>query len=279
MSESANEILYHERIADPLFRTAVDLMDTGDIDNLIAHLKRYPQLVNQRERLGTDDYFDAPSLLEFVAENPIRHGQVQAVAVDVARAIIDAGADADSVNATLGLVCSGRIVRESGQQIPLVNLLCESGARPDQAMEGALGHGEFAAVDALIERGATMSLPIAAATGRTDLVKSSLADAGAGDRQLALAYASQYGHLDVVTSLLKAGVSPDGFNPDGAHGHSTPLHQAALGGHIDVVRTLVEHGARTDLQDKFHNATARDWAAHGGDADTIEFLQQVENKR
>lgn len=278
MPESDKDVLYHERIRDPLFRTGVDLMDAGNVEALSTHLKHYPQLALQRENLGTDDYFDSPSLLEFVAENPIRHGRLSVAAVDVARVVIDAGADADSVDGTLGLVSSGRIVRESGQQLPLIELLCKAGAQPDSAVLAALAHGEFAAVDALISNGATMSLPVAAATGKTDLVRDLLPGTNASGRKLALAYASQFGHVGAVTQLLNNGANPDEFNPVGAHAHSTPLHQAALGGHFGVVKALVEHGARTDLRDKLHDATARDWATHGGNAEIIKLLEQLETR-
>jgi hypothetical protein len=44
---------------------------------------------------------------------------------------------------TLALVSSGRVARECGAQVPLIDLLCSYGADPDYAMPPALPHGEF----------------------------------------------------------------------------------------------------------------------------------------
>src|SRR5579871_2797225 len=124
---------HHERIEDPDFRRAVDLLDAGDADGLSAHLKSHPGLVRQRVVFEGGNYFRNPSLLEFVAENPIRHGKLPANTVAVARVILEAGAAEDraAMNETLGLVCSGRVARECGVQSPLIDLLCAAGADPN----------------------------------------------------------------------------------------------------------------------------------------------------
>ena len=41
---------------------------------LRAHLKQHPKLVHQRVVFEGGNYFRNPTLLEFVAENPVRHG-------------------------------------------------------------------------------------------------------------------------------------------------------------------------------------------------------------
>ena len=161
---------HHERIDDPVFRQAVDLVDNGNLDGLRDHLGRHPDLVRQRVLFEGDGYFSQPGLLEFVAENPVRHNRLPPNVVDVARLILDTGAKLDqrAIDSTLGLVCSGRVAREYRLQVPLIDLLCDYGADPAGAMMSALVHGEFEAVDALIRRGATIDLTLAAATGRTD---------------------------------------------------------------------------------------------------------------
>jgi ankyrin repeat protein len=100
-----------------------------------------------------------------------------------------------------------------------------------------------------------------------------LPSAEADDRHRALALAAQIGHADVVRLLLDAGEDPNRYNPHGAHAHSTPLHQAALGNHDAVVRLLVERGARLDLPDTIYKATPLGWAAHGGHAPIVEYLR------
>ncbi len=262
---------HHERIDDPNFRDAVRLVDAGDVDGLRALLVSRRELTTQRVTFEGVNYFRHPTLLDFVAENPIRHGRLPAGIVEVARVIIEAGGDSD-LDSTLGLVASGCVVRECGVQTPLIDLLCDHGARPDSAMLAAAAHGEFAAVADLLRRGARVTPACAAATGRLDDAVTTLSTAKPAERHLALALAAQFGHHDIVRLLLDAGEDPDRYNPVGAHSHSTPLHQAALAGHFDVVRLLVERGARTDLRDVLYQGTPSDWAEHGGHTGIAAYL-------
>lgn len=274
---TAAEQPVHERIQDATFRQAVDLLDAGDVDGLREHLQRYPHVVRQRVTVADTGYFREPTLLEFVAENPVRHDRLPTNITDIARVILDAGgrADAPSIDKTLSLVCSGRVPREHRVQIPLIDLLCDRGANPDGAMRPALAHGEWDAVDALIRRGARIDLAAAAATGRLQEARDRLAGADPDERHLGLALAAQHGHAGIVTLLLEAGEDPSRYNPPGAHAHSTPLHQAALAGHLDVVRALVERGARVDLRDTVHDGTPRAWADHGGHRDVAAYLEKT----
>ena len=64
--------------------------------------------------------------------------------------------------------------------------------------------------------------------------------------------------------LLDAGEDPNRYNPKGNHGHSTPLHQAALAGHEEVVRLLVARGARLDMKDTIYESTPLGWALYAG---------------
>lgn len=257
---------HHERIEDAAFRRAVDLVDAGDVNGLRGYLAELPDLVNRRVRFEGDTYFGNPPLLAFIAENPVRHGSLPSSIVEVTRVILDAGAKHDraALNETAALVCSGRVARECGAQVALIDLLCEYGADPDEGIAPAIAHGEFDAVNALLRRGACGSLAAMAALGRTEDVPKLLAATGAEDRHRALAVASQFGHYGIVRLLLDAGEDPNRFNPTGFHAHSTPLHQAAFAGHAEVVRLLVTHGARLDLKDTVWQGTPADWARHGG---------------
>jgi len=266
---------HHERIVDPVFRRAVDLIDDGDPDGLRAHLRQHPAVVRQRVRFEGGNYFTNPTLLEFIAENPIRHDSLPPNIVAVAKTILDAdeARDRTSLDTTLGLVCSGRVTRECGVQVPLIDVLCDYGADPNGAMRPALVHGEFDAAQALIERGARVDLPVAAALGRLDTARRELPAADGLSRHLALALAAQHGHAGIVQLLLEAGEDPDRYNPMGSHSHSTPLHQAALAGHADVVRVLVEHGARLDIPDVHHRGTPLGWAEYAGHTDIAHYLR------
>ncbi len=267
----------HERIKEPNFRTAVDLMDQGAVDELKAHLSNHPDVVRARVKFEGGNYFQNPSLLEFCAENPVRHGKLPSNIVQVARTILDAGAKDDrvAIDATLGLVATGKVARECLVQGPLLELLCDYGADPNGALNGALVHGEFAAVSVLLQRGAKIALSVAAALGRTDDVRQLLSDSGPSERHLALALACQFGHEASVRLLLHSGEDPNRFNPLGAHAHSTPLHQAAIGGHLDVVMTMIEFGARWDIKDILWHGTAVDWAKHAGIESIIAYFEQL----
>ncbi len=269
---------HHERIEDPAFRRAVDLLDSGDAEGLRTYLREHPEIVHQHVVFDGGNYFRNPSLLEFIAENPIRRGTLPANIVSVAKVILEAGArtDGSAVNETLGLVCSGRVPRECGVQLELIDLLCDSGADPNSAMPAALVHGEFDAANALIRRGANINLSVAAATGRMEAARQSLSASTAEDRHRALALAAQFGHAEIVRLLVDAGEDPNRYNPVGCHSHSTPLHQAALAGHMDVVRLLVERGAKLDLKDTLFQGTPAGWAKHAGRAEVEEYLRLQE---
>ena len=267
---------HHERIEDVQFRRAVNLLDAGDTAGLRAHLKQHPNLVRQHVIFEGGTYFRNPNLLEFVAENPIRHGTLPGNIVAGAEVILDAGVDQTALNETLMLVSTGMVPRECGVQIPLIDLLCDHGAEPESAIQAAASHGEFEAVNALIRRGARISLPVAAALGRIEDAHELLPNADKEDRHRAFALASQCGQVEVVRLLLDTGEDPNRYNPIGFHSHSSPLHQAALAGHDKVVRLLIERGARVDLKDVLWKGTAADWARHSGRTELEAYLRAQE---
>jgi hypothetical protein len=264
---------HHERIEDPTFRHAVDLLDAGDGTALTARMKQHPRLLRQRVLFEGVNYFRNPSLLAFAAENPIRHGKLPPNIVQTAKVILDAGVEQAALDETLMLVATGRVPRECGVQLPLIDLLCDYGADPAGALHPATAHGEFEAVTALIQYGAPIDLPVAAALGRTADFDRLLPTAAETDRHLALALASQFGQVEIVRALLDASEDPNRYNPPGALAHSTPLHQAAWGGHIEVVRLLVERGANLDLKDVLWQGTPADWAQHEGRTDIEAYLR------
>jgi hypothetical protein len=267
------QLPHHERIEDATFRLAVDLIDAGDAVGLRAQLKQHPNLTHQRVSFEGGNYFRNPTLLEFVAENPVRHGTLPDNIVQVATVILDAGVEQSALNETLMLVATGSVPRECGKQLPLIDLLCDRGADPNSAVRVAALHGEFAAVNALIGRGARIDLPVAAALGRIDEGRRLLAGASSGDRHLALTMAADFGHVEIVRLLLDACEDPNRYNPVGGHSHTTPLHQAAGRGHEEVVRLLVERGARLDLKDVLWHGTPADWARHAGKREIEEYLR------
>ena len=264
---------HHERIEDSIFRRGVELIDAGDVDGLRAHLEKHLNLARQRVEFEGGNYFRNPSLLEFIAENPVRRGKMPDNIFEVTKVILDAGVEPSSIDETLMLVATGSVARQCGQQIPLIQLLCQRGGDPNRAAEAAVVLFEMPALVALRACGAHMTLPIAAALGEYDQVRSLLPTADLHRRHLALALAAQYGYAHTVEILLDAGEDPNRFNPVGGHSHSTPLHQAAGNGHLDVVKLLVARGARIDVKDVLFGGTPADWARHAGKREVELFLR------
>jgi hypothetical protein len=269
---------HHDRIEDATFRRAVELIDAGDVEGLRLHLKMHPKLTRKRVVFEGGNYFRNPTLLEFVAENPVRHGKLPKNILEVTKLILDAGVDQSSLNETLMLVATGSVARECGVQIPLIDLLCDYGADPDNAAQAAALLFEMQAVDALVAHGARMTLPLAAALGRTEDARRLLPKSDPEERHLALAVASQYGHLEIVRILLDAGEDPTRFNPVGGHSHSTPLHQAAGNGYLDVVKLLIEHGANPNVKDIFFGGTPAGWANYSGKKEVEAYLRSIKAK-
>jgi ankyrin repeat protein len=222
------------------------------------------------------NYFHSPTLLQFVAGNPVRHPKLPENIVEVTKVILEAGPAQSELNETLMLVATGSVPRECRMQLPLIALLCDHGADPNSALRAAALHNELEAAHALIRRGARVDLPVAAALGYIDDFRRLLPNANKDDRHLALALASQFGQVEIVRLLLDSGEDPNRYNPVGRHSHSTPLHQAAAGGHEEMVRLLVERGARLDMKDVLWHGTPAGWARHEGKLKVEEYLRERE---
>lgn len=267
------DLPHQQRIEDATFRRAVELLDAGDTVGLRAHLKQHPNLVHEHVVFEGGNYFQNPTLLEFVAENPVRHGKLSPNIVELTKVILEAGSSQSAKNETLMLVSTGSVSRECRLQLPLIDLLCDCGAEPNSAVHAAALHGEFESVKSLIRRGARIDLAVAAALGNIEDARRLIAGDSPEDRHLALSLAADFGHVEIVRLLLDAGEDPNRYNPVGGHSHTTPLHQAAGAGHDEVVRLLVERGAKLDLKDILWRATPADWAGRAGRTEIETYLR------
>ena len=266
---------HNERISDVAFRQAVDFLDEGNEALLRNHLADHPQLVHQKMIFEGGKYFSEPTLIEFVAENPFRNERLPENIVEIARIILEAGAkdNQKSLDETVMLVASGRIVREHNVQGTLLDLLCDYGADPSAGMHSALAHCETDAVRKLLERDAPLDLSAASSLGMMDDVSRLLKTANVEQLQLALALAAQNNRPDAVTALLAAGADPNRYNPPGGHSHCTALQSAIAMGHLDAVTVLVEAGADLDIRDIHHNASAVIWAEHSGISEVLAYIK------
>lgn len=275
------------------FETGVHAVITGDVDTLRALLNAEPGLVRARSvrRTCHDPTVHGATLLHYLAANGVEGYNQRSPknAVDVARLLLDAGADPDALAsmyggqyATMSMLVSSSPPADAGVQVPLIDVLVDAGASVEalgsetwgSPLLTALRFGFLEAAEALVRRGARVDgLAAAAGMGRPADAARLLPDADPRSRHAAFALAAQLGHADVVRLLLDAGEDPDRYNPEGHHAHSTPLHQAALAGHDEVVRLLVERGARLDIEDTIYHATPIGWAEHSGKEATAAYLR------
>ena len=277
---------------DALFREAVTAIEAGDVPELERILSAHPELVRERlESPGTwlresvgdalEGYFRHPYLLWFIAENPIRTGRVPANIADVTRALV-AAANRERVDTlqeqldyALELVCTGRIVRELGFQIQLIDLLVDAGANPGSGY-GALANQNLAAAQRLIELGAEPTLASAICLGRTgDVARLAPAAsaASAEDRQIALTAAALNGNAEALRTLVGLGVDVRAYSLV-IHSHATPLHHAVWSGSLDAVKVLVEAGADLTLRDKVYHSTPLGWAEYAGRDEIAAYLMK-----
>src|SRR5678815_3434132 len=77
-------------ITDPLFRKAVEAIDSGSTGVLKRLLQDHPKLASKRLDKPSEGYFQYPYLLWFVADNPIRNERLPANITEVTRILIDA---------------------------------------------------------------------------------------------------------------------------------------------------------------------------------------------
>jgi peptide-methionine (S)-S-oxide reductase len=260
-------------IQDPLFREAVEAIDAGNIFLLQQLLEENPGLVTKRlETPNEEGYFKNPYLLWFVADNPIRHEKLPANIVKVTQAILEAlqnnpGDDYQhQVDYALGLVCTGRIPKECGVQIPLMELLISKGAKAKGSVLGPIGQHNFEAAKFLLAKGSDYNLATAVGLGRIDDVKKLLNNATPSELYVALVVASFFGKANIISLLLEVGAIVNGHGDPkdfgGFHAHASALHQAVYSGSIESVKLLVEAGANLNATDKAYNGTPLGWAMH-----------------
>ena len=189
------------------------------------------------------------------------HWAAETDQIDVARVLLDAGADIEARTAW--------------------------GATP---LDWAATMGSARVADLLIARGASgLTLVVAAALGKLDLVVARLGSAadppaerrrGAPDAPNdhwpadsahlrgdvlsdALYAAARNGHTALVEYLLQRGAAIDAKGVFGG----TALHWAAINGHRHTVDLLVAHGASLTGRDARFDAMPEDWAREGGHPD------------
>lgn len=254
-------------ITDPSFRDAVEAIDNGNIKLLERLLETNPQLVSKRLDTPTEGYFKHPYLLWFIADNPIRCEKLPPNIVGITRLLLKyvrqnaKESFREQIDYTFGLVATGRIPRESGVQIDLIDLLIDNGATPGSG-QGALANGNIEAAKHIIERSGKITLTAAVCLDRMEDVIRLLPEANIDDKQVALMAAAFYGNPEMTEILINSGVDVNAYINKGFHTHASPLHQAVHSGSLETVKLLIQAGADFDAKDKVYNGTPLGWVAY-----------------
>jgi len=268
----ADEVAHDEGAAK--FERAVEAVVAGDVNTLKQMIRDDPTLVHARSAR-----FHRATLLHYIAANGVEgiRQRTPPNAVEVARVLLDAGADPDALAVmydnlctTMSMLVSSAHPAGAGLQADLAELLLDYGAShkgPGSEWQSdimtALAFGYWKTAERLAARGAPAdTLPAAAGLGRVEETTRLLPTADDRSKHIALALAAQHGHADVVRILLDAGEDPNRFCPEGFHSHATPLHNAISSGRDNVVKLLLDRGARTDIKDAIFEGTPLDWAVY-----------------
>jgi hypothetical protein len=279
-------------ITDTFFREAVEAIDTGNTASLQQLLEANTELVTKRlDTPNEEGYFKNPYLLWFVADNPIRHEKLPANIVEVTKLIIEALQKSNDnnyqyiIDYTLGLVCTGRIPKECGVQIPLMELLVNKGARVKGSVLGSIGQHNFEAAKFLLDRGSDYNLATAVGLNKMDDINRLVNTATASELYVALVVASFFGKADIISLLIEAGADVNGSRSKedfgGFHSHASALHQAVFSGSLEAVKILVEAGANLNAIDKAYSGTPIGWALYmqteENDETTKKKFKEIEN--
>jgi len=289
----------------PKFADAVAALRAGDLDKLRRLLDDSPELVRARTNLEPPyHYFTGATLLHHIAWNPSQEVPVPKNIVDIARLLLDRGADVNaltlgrSIGTTMGLIITSRMASEANASGPLMDLLLERGAELDlgnsdsvipdwgkqNPLDVALSNYGYRAAEKMIALGAKPDICSAAALGRLDLVRgffgadghltslprrdgAFLPERDAIGLAMLFAYVNQ--HPEIVDFLLEK----DGnWNLVGVN-NGTALHRAAWGGDLPMVKRLVAKGADIGNRDNPFSSTPLSWAQHNKQTAVFDWLR------
>ena len=231
------------------FEQAAEAIITGDGASLTSLLGENPKLIRTRSTR-----VHRATLLHYVAANGFEdyRQKTPANAVEIAKILLDAGADVDATSdsygkdTTLVLVATSIHPKRAGVQIALMQLLLDHGAVPD-GVNACLGNGRPEAAEFLAQHGAPLDLESAAGLVRLDLVQKLLNESTPTQINRGLWWASEYGRNTVVDFLLDHGADLRAGENTG----QTALHWAIVGGQLETVKLLLTRGASLEARNQY----------------------------
>ena len=290
---------------DAKFHPAIAAIRSGDLEKFRALVSQDPTLATSRSSTSH------PTLLQCVALEGKGDGKDKPNNVEMARVLIDAGADLNEPLVAAASI-NNRVVAE---------VLLDRGAAIDGTggwlpLEEALYWNSQDVLALLLERGAAVqNLRIAAGLGRTDLIEgyfnsdgSLRPEAGkinwpwggletiarsnhdqAGKQKLAarvnewsqdqqgiinnaFVYACMHDHIEAAKLLLQHGAEIN-VVPGGFDYAGTGLHYAALNGQRAMVEFLLQQGADREVKDTKAGSDAAGWAEYGGHLELRDLLR------
>ncbi len=286
-----------------LFDQARMLVKAGALNELEKMIHQHEQLVDLR------DIPDNRGMQNTLLHEVTGMGELEwpETAAEIASLLIDHGSKVDATE----MEAEGETPLHhavSVNNVEVAEVLLKKGADPektgrfDGSIDTALGYALFYGVDArlkrffrncpelLMDHGARVYLPFAAAMNRLDDLKRSIVgkgklQAGSGKAddattiQQAFLFACRYGHIQVAEFLLKNGANINKKTPFFTH-HATGLHLACENGdQVAMVQFLLKNGANPKVKDGVYNATAEGWAMFCGQDQTYKAIRNFKKRR
>jgi ankyrin repeat protein len=287
------------------FDDALGALRAGDLDRLRHGITTEPELISARTNLDPPyGYFSGATLLHHVAGNPGWDRPLPPNIVEVARLLLDLGADVNALTlganggTTMGLVITSKQASDANVSGPLMDLLLERGAtldlsspagvvpdwRRQNALDLPLANHAPRAAEKMIELGAEVDVCAAAALGRMDLLRACFESDGRlrlrprrrgkvmSQRDsigLAMLFAYVNKHPAAVDFLL----GKDGNWDMTGVNNGTALHRAAWDGDLAMVQRLVAKGADIRNRDNPFTSTPLSWAQHNKQDEVFHWMR------
>ncbi|MCL2583263.1 MAG: DUF5990 family protein [Streptosporangiales bacterium] len=254
-----------------------DILNSRDLPRLTRLLAEHPDLATENLQHWADRASEDP--LAYITMMRFDHGRLGLPAElpgtgAIARALTDAGAPVNGypgrretpliTAASYGDADVARVLLDAGADIEAVSATDSGGVPGGSALTHAAVFGMTGVVDVLAAAGARIdSLEMAAAAG--DITGWPLGRSTVQSRLRALAMAADHQRLEAIDQLIAVGTPVN--EPDAEWGR-LPLHLAARNGRPASIRRLLAHGADPDLRDPLDHRTPLEWCQQPGNGDS-----------